>query len=139
VQAYKDPSSGLLLRAAALFYNYNKNSIINHFNNIFEISQIRYTSDIYVERQLLNIAEEITLYNHIFEHYQSHLSLDVKLLYHYINELLQATLGSLREEDKIEMNWHIRFYQYHSNVKDLRTRSFDKERFINKDSDDYIK
>jgi hypothetical protein len=50
VQAYKNPFSDLLLRAAALLYNYNKNSIINYFNNTSETSQIRYTPDIYVER-----------------------------------------------------------------------------------------
>jgi hypothetical protein len=50
IQAYKDPFSDLSLRAAALLYDYNKNSITNHLNNIFEIFQIRYTPDIYVER-----------------------------------------------------------------------------------------
>jgi hypothetical protein len=104
VQAYKNPSSGLSLRAAALFYNYNKDSITNHLNNTPKTSQIRYTPDIYVERQLLNTAEETALYNHILECYQSHLSLDVKLLHHYANELLQARLGPLKEKDKIRTN-----------------------------------
>jgi hypothetical protein len=69
VQAYKDSSSGLSLRAAVLFYNCNKNSITNHLNNIPEIFQIRYTSNIYVERQLLNAAKETALYSYIFEYY----------------------------------------------------------------------
>jgi hypothetical protein len=88
---------------------------------------------------LLNTAEETALYNHILECYQSHLSLDVELLHHYTNELLQARLGPLREEDKVGTNWYIRFYQRHPNIKGLRARPFDKERFINKNSDDYIK
>jgi hypothetical protein len=110
MQAYKNPFSGLSLRAAALFYDYNKDSITNHLNDTPEISQIRYAPDVYVERQLFNAAEETALYNHILECYESHLSLDVELLYHYANELLQARLGPLREEDKVRTNWHIRFY-----------------------------
>jgi hypothetical protein len=38
IQAYKDPSSDLLLRAAVLFYDCNKDSITNYFNNISETS-----------------------------------------------------------------------------------------------------
>jgi hypothetical protein len=110
VQAYKNPFSGLSLRAAALLYNCNKDSITNYLNNTPKTSQIRYAPDVYVERQLLNAAEEIALYNHILECYQSHLSLDVELLHYYANELLQARLGPFKEEDKIGTNWHIRFY-----------------------------
>jgi hypothetical protein len=139
VQAYKDPFLGLSLRAAASLYGYNKDSIINHLNNTPETSQIRYAPDVYVERQLLNAAEETALCNHILECYQSHLSLDIELFHHYANELLQARLGSLREEDKVGTNWHIRFYQRHPSIKGLRARPFEKERFVNKDSDDYIK
>jgi hypothetical protein len=69
VQAYKDPSSGLSLRAAALFYDCNKNSITNHLNDTPEISQIRYAPDIYVERQLFNAVKKTALYNHILECY----------------------------------------------------------------------
>jgi hypothetical protein len=97
VQAYKDPSLNLLLRAAALFYDYNKDSITNYLNNIPKTSQIRYTSDIYVERQLFNAAEEIALYNHILECYQSYLFLDVELFHHCINKLLQTKLGPLKK------------------------------------------
>jgi hypothetical protein len=38
VQAYKDPFSGLSLRAAASFYGCNKDSITNYLNDIFEVS-----------------------------------------------------------------------------------------------------
>jgi hypothetical protein len=38
VQAYKNPSSDLSLRAAVLFYDCNKNSITNYFNDISETS-----------------------------------------------------------------------------------------------------
>jgi hypothetical protein len=69
VQAYKDPFSDLLLRAAALFYDCNKDSIINYFNDTSEISQIRYAPDVYVERQLFNTAEETALYSYILECY----------------------------------------------------------------------
>jgi hypothetical protein len=69
IQAYKSPSSGLSLRAAALLYNCNKDSITNYLNNTPKISQIRYAPDVYVERQLLNTAEETALYNHILECY----------------------------------------------------------------------
>jgi hypothetical protein len=110
VQAYKDPSLGLSLRAAASLYNCNKDSITNHLNDTPEASQIRYAPNVYVERQLLNAAEETALCNHILECYESHLSLDVKLLHHYANELLQARLGPLKKKDKIGTNWHIRFY-----------------------------
>jgi hypothetical protein len=84
VQAYKDPSSGLSLRAAALLYGCNKDSITNHLNDTPKTSQIRYAPDVYVERQLLNAAEETALCSHI---------LDVELLHHHANELLQARLG----------------------------------------------
>jgi hypothetical protein len=104
VQAYKNPFSSLSLRATALLYNCNKNSITNHFNNIPKTSQIRYMFDIYVERQLLNAAEKTALYNYIFEYYQSHLFFDVELFHHYTNKLLQARLGSLRKENKVETN-----------------------------------
>jgi hypothetical protein len=98
MQAYKDPFSGLSLRAIAALYDYNKDSIINHFNDILEASQIRYAPDVYVERQLLNVAKETALYNHILECYESHLSLNVKLLYYYTNKLLQARLGPLKKK-----------------------------------------
>jgi hypothetical protein len=104
VQAYKDPSSGLSLHAAALFHGCNKDSITNHLNDIPEASQIRYAPDVYVERQLLNAAEETALYNHILECYQSHLSLDVELFHYYANELLQARLEPLKEENKVGTN-----------------------------------
>jgi hypothetical protein len=139
VQAYKNPSSGLSLRAAALLYGCNKDSITNHLNNTPETSQIRYAPDVYVERQLLNTAKETALCNHILECYQSHLSLNVELFHHYANELLQARLGPLREEDKVKTNWHIRFYQRHPSIKGLRARPFEKERLVNEDPDDYIK
>jgi hypothetical protein len=98
VQTYKDPSSGLSLRAAALLYDCNKDSITNHLNDIPETSQIRYAPNIYVERQLLNAAEKTALYSHILECYQSHLSLDVELFYHYANKLLQARFGPFKKK-----------------------------------------
>jgi hypothetical protein len=33
VKAYKNPTSSLLLRAAASLYHYSKNSITNHLDN----------------------------------------------------------------------------------------------------------
>jgi hypothetical protein len=92
VEAYTDPTSGLSLRAAAIIYGCSKTSITNHLNNT---SRIRYAPDVYIERQLLTVAEEVVLCNHIRECYQSHLSFDLELLHYYANELLQARVGSL--------------------------------------------
>jgi hypothetical protein len=101
VEAYIDSTSGLLLRAAVIIYDYSKISIINHFDNIF---RIRYTPDIYIERQLFTVTEETVLYNYIREYYQSYLFFDVELLYYYVNELLQARVGPLPNNKKIEAN-----------------------------------
>ena len=46
IKAYKDPTSNLSLRAAASLYYYFKDFITNHLNNT---SQVKYTTDIYVE------------------------------------------------------------------------------------------
>jgi len=46
MKAYKNPTSSLLLRAAASLYHYSKDSIINHLDNTL---QVEYTPDIYVE------------------------------------------------------------------------------------------
>jgi hypothetical protein len=50
VQAHKNPFSDLSLRATALLYDCNKDSINNYFNIISETSQIRYSRDVYVVR-----------------------------------------------------------------------------------------
>jgi len=87
VKAYKDPTSGLSLRAAASLYHYSKDSITNHLNNT---SQVKYAPDVYVEQQKLSPAEETALINHIIECYQSMLSLNIELLHYYANELCRA-------------------------------------------------
>jgi hypothetical protein len=78
------------------------------------------------------------LYNYIREYYQSYLFFDVKLLHYYANKLLQARVGPLPNNKKIEANWHIRFYQRYPDVKDIRARLFNKNRFINENPDEYI-
>ena len=47
VKAYKDPISGLLLRAAASLYHYSKNSINNHLN---DTPKHEYTPNIYIKQ-----------------------------------------------------------------------------------------
>jgi hypothetical protein len=92
MKAYKDPTSGLSLRAAASLYHCNKDSITYHLNNTPEH---RYVSDIYIDRQRLSPAKETAFINHIRECYQSMLPVNVKLFYYYANKLLRA-----REDDK---------------------------------------
>ena len=132
MEAYKDPISGLSLRAAASLYHCNKDSITHHLNNTPEH---RYAPDIYIDRQRLSLAEETALVSHIRECYQSILPVDVKLFYSYANELLRA-----REDDKsVRKNWHYKFYERHSSVKTMRARPIEKDRLINENADDYIK
>jgi hypothetical protein len=66
MKAYKDPTSGLLLRAAASLYHCFKDSITNYFD---DTSQVEYAPNVYVEQQKLSPAEEIALVNHIIECY----------------------------------------------------------------------
>ena len=87
VKAYKDPTSGLSLRAAASLYHCSKDSITNHLD---DTPQVEYAPDVYVEQQKLSPAEETALVNHIIECYQSMLPLDVELLHYYANELCRA-------------------------------------------------
>jgi hypothetical protein len=63
------------------------------------------------------------------------LSLNVELLYYYVNELCRAK----GDYTLIGKNWHYKFYERHSGIKTLRTRPMEKARLINKDPDDYIK
>jgi hypothetical protein len=136
IKDYTNPISGLLLRAAASIHGVSKTSITNHLD---KQSKIRYAPDIYVERQTLNAVKETVLCQHIRECYQSHLSFDVKLLHYYANHLLQARIGPLPDDKKIKGNWYLRFYQRHPFIKGMRARPFEKDRLINKDSDEFIR
>jgi hypothetical protein len=132
VEAYKDLISGFLLRAAASLYHYNKNSITHHLN---DTPEYRYVPDIYIDRQRLSPVKETAFINHIREYYQSILPVDVKLFYFYANELLRA-----RGDDKpVKKNWHHKFYKRYFSVKIMRARPMEKYRFINENTDDYIK
>src|SRR5258708_14860869 len=55
VKAYKDPTSGLSLRAAASLYHCSKDSITNHLN---DTPKHEYAPDVYIEQQKLSPAEE---------------------------------------------------------------------------------
>jgi len=66
VKAYKNPTSGLLLRAAASLYHCSKDSITNYFD---DTPQVEYAPDIYVEQQKLSPAKKTTLINYIIECY----------------------------------------------------------------------
>ena len=46
VEAYKDPTSGLSLRAAASLYHCSKDSITNYLD---DTPQVEYAPDVYVE------------------------------------------------------------------------------------------
>jgi hypothetical protein len=59
VEAYKNPISGLSLRAAASLYHYNKDSITHHLNNTLKH---RYAPNIYIERQKLSPAKKNRVY-----------------------------------------------------------------------------
>jgi hypothetical protein len=59
IKDYTDSTSGLSLRAAASIHGVSKISITNHLD---KQSKIRYTPNIYVERQALNAAEKTVLY-----------------------------------------------------------------------------
>src|SRR6266498_4583399 len=87
IKAYKDPTSNLLLRAAASLYHYSKNLITNHLN---DTSKHEYISNIYIKQQKLTPAEEKTLINHIINYYKSILLLNIELLYYYANKLCRA-------------------------------------------------
>ena len=87
VKAYKDPTSDLLLRAAASLYHYSKDLITNHLN---DTSKHEYISNIYIKQQKLTPAEEKTLINHIINYYKSILLLNIELLYYYANKLCRA-------------------------------------------------
>ncbi len=87
MKAYKDPTSGLLLRAAVSLYYYSKNLITNHLN---DTPKYEYIFDIYIEQQKLTPAEEKVLIDHIINCYKSMLPLDIKLLYYYANKLCRA-------------------------------------------------
>jgi hypothetical protein len=73
VEAYKDPTSGLSLRAAASLYHCNKDSITHHLN---DTPEHRYAPNVYIDRQRLSPAEKTALVNHIRECYQSMLPVD---------------------------------------------------------------
>jgi len=47
MKAYKDPTSGLLLRAAVSLYYYSKNLITNHHK---DTTKYEYIFDIYIEQ-----------------------------------------------------------------------------------------
>ena len=132
VEAYKDPTSGLSLRAAASLYHCNKDSITHHLN---DTPEHRYAPDVYIDRQRLSPAEETALVSHIRECYQSILPVDVKLLHSYANELLRAR----GDDEPVGKNWHHKFYERHPSVKTMRARPMEKDRLINKNADDYIK
>jgi hypothetical protein len=132
VKAYKDPTSGLSLRAATSLYHCSKDSITNHLD---DTPQVKYAPNIYVEQQKLSPAEETALVNHIIECYQSMLPLDIELLHYYANELCRAK----GDHTPVKKNWHHKFYERHPHVKTLRARPMEKARLINKDPDDYIK
>jgi hypothetical protein len=136
VKDYTDLTSGLLLRAAASIHGVSKILITNHLD---EQSKIRYASDVYVERQALNAAEETVLCQYIRECYQSHLSFDVELLHYYANHLLQARVGLFSDDKKIRGNWHLRFYQCHPSIKGMRARPFEKDRLVNEDPNEFIR
>ncbi len=87
VKVYKDPTSGLSLRAAASLYHCSKDSITNHLN---DTPKHEYTPDIYIEQQKLSPAEEKALVDHIIDCYKLMLPLDVELLHYYANELCRA-------------------------------------------------
>jgi hypothetical protein len=132
VEAYKDPTSGLSLRAAVSLYHCNKDSITHHLN---DTPEHRYAPDVYIDRQRLSPAEETALVSHIRECYQSMLPVDVKLLHSYANELLRAR----GDDEPVGKNWHHKFYERHPSVKTMRARPMEKDRLINEDADDYIK
>ncbi len=132
VKAYKNPTSGLLLRAAASLYYYSKDLITNHLN---DTPKYEYTSNIYIEQQKLTPAEEKALVNHIIDCYKLILSLNVKLLYYYANELCRAK----EDNELVEKNWYLKFYKRNPSVKILKARLIEKDRLLNKDPDDYIK
>ena len=134
VKAYKDPSNNLSLRAVAAIFNCSKSSITNHLNDIPDTCKIQYAPDVYVERQKLTLTEEAALCNHIRECYESMLPVDVELLHYYANELLRE-----RGENLIRKNWHFAFYERNFSVKIIKARPMEKDRVINKDSDNYIK
>src|SRR6266536_5180970 len=87
MKAYKDPTSGLLLRVAASLYHYSKDLITNHLN---DTPKYEYISDIYIEQQKLTPAEEKALINHIINYYKLILPLDIKLLHYYANKLCRV-------------------------------------------------
>ena len=120
MEAYKDPTSGLLLRAAASLYYCNKDLITYHLNNT---SEHKYASDIYIDRQRLSPAEEIAFINHIRECYQSILPVNVELFHSYANELLRAR----GDDESVKKNWHYKFYERHSSVKIMRARPMEKD------------
>ena len=132
MKAYKNPTSSLLLRAAASLYHYSKNSITNHLN---DTPKHEYVSDIYIEQQKLTPAEEKALINHIINYYKLILPLDVELLYYYVNELCRVK----KDNELVEKNWYLKFYKRNSSVKILRIHLIKKDRLFNKNLDNYIK
>jgi hypothetical protein len=116
VKAYKDPTSGLSLRAAVSLYHCSKDSITNHLD---DTPQVEYAPDVYVEQQKLSPAEETALVNHIIECYQLMLPLDVELLHYYANELCRAK----GDHTPVGKNWYHKFYERNPSVKTLRAGS----------------
>ena len=57
------------------------------------------------------------------------LSLDVKLLHYYANELCRAK----GDHTPVGKNWHHKFYERNPSVKTLRARPMEKARLINED------
>jgi hypothetical protein len=131
VKAYEAEDSDFLIRrAAALFHCF----IISISNHIKERNDVQYLPDLAVEHQKLTPIEEAALKDHIYDCFQSGLSLTPQLFHEYVNELCRAK----GDDKEVGKNWYLGFYERYTSVELIYARLMAKERVANEDADIYI-
>ncbi len=96
VEAYEAKDSNLLIQRAAALFHYSSTSISNHIN---ARKDVQYLPDLTIKHQKLTPIEKATLKDHIYDYFQSGLSLTPKLFREYANELYRAK-GDDKEIEK---------------------------------------
>jgi hypothetical protein len=131
VKVYEVEDSDFSMRRAAVLFHCSPTSISNYIN---ARKDVQYLSDLAVEYQKLTPIEEVALKDHIYDCFQLEFFLSPKLFREYANELCRAK----GDFEKVGKNWHLEFYERHTNVESIYIRLMAKERVANEDIDNYI-
>jgi hypothetical protein len=93
-----------------------------------------YLFDLAVELQKLILVEKAVLKDHIHKCAESELFIIPRLFRDLANELCKT-----KGDDKpVGKNWHLSFYDRHTNVESKYATSMKKARLVNENADIYI-